>query len=79
VTEDRRSVLRTTVVALLIERCGIVERVEVLHQIFVGRFVAFEVQVVYFNLLSVSSAHLQTITTSRHTNIRATGEKWLRG
>jgi hypothetical protein len=77
VTEDRRSILRAAVVALLVERRGIVKRVEVLHQVFVGRLVAFKVQIVYFNLLSVSSAHLQTITTSGHTNITATGEKWL--
>jgi hypothetical protein len=61
VTEDRRSVLSATVVTLLVKGRGIVKRVEVLHQVFVGRFVAFEVQVVYFNLLSVSGAHLQTI------------------
>jgi hypothetical protein len=79
VTEDRRSVLGAAVVALLVERCGIVERVEVLHQIFIGGVVSFKSKVVYFNLLSVSSAHLRTITTSGHTNIRATGEKWLRG
>jgi hypothetical protein len=77
VAKDGRSVLGAAVVALLVERCGIVERVEVLHQIFVGRVVSFKGKVVYFNLLSVSSAHLQTITTSGHTNIRATGEKWL--
>jgi protein gp37 len=77
VTEDRRSVLRAAVVALLVERRGIVERVEVLHQIFIGRVVSFKGKIVHFNLLSVSSAHLQTITTSGHTNIRATGEKWL--
>jgi hypothetical protein len=61
VTEDSRSVLRTTVIALLVERRGIVERVEVLHQIFVGRVVSFKGKIVYFNLLSVSGAHLQTI------------------
>ena len=58
VAEDGGRVLAASVVALSVAGRGVVEHVEVLHQLLVRRLVAIEHEVKHFHVASVSITYI---------------------